>query len=151
MANVRKVRLSLNDEFWLESMQLAALFRRFEATGSSITSEKVPTLGMYCFSTRALQEQLTTRMPLSYFADMGTKKEPVVVTWSHEELYTRIVKAKSLRWDISRGERDSNSYTLLAAFVDPRFKKDAIWVQRENQQKTDSFNLISSRLSGWNT
>ena len=100
------LQLPLTDEFWFESMQLAAVLQRFEATGSSITSEKVPTLGMYCFATRTLQEQLT-RMPLSYFADMGTKNEKAVVTWRHEELCQRIVKTKALlytlvdaRWDL---------------------------------------------------
>jgi hypothetical protein len=38
-------------------MQLAALFQRFESTGSSITSEKVPTLGMYCFAIRTSSAQ----------------------------------------------------------------------------------------------
>jgi hypothetical protein len=37
------------DEIWLESMQLAAIFQRFEATGRSITSVKVSTLGMFSF------------------------------------------------------------------------------------------------------
>ena len=92
-------------------MQLAAVFQRFEATESSISSEKVPTLGMYCFAIKSLHEQLT-RVPLSFFADIGTKKERAVITWSQEQLCPRILKAKSLlytlvdeRWDIARGDR----------------------------------------------
>jgi hypothetical protein len=148
--------LPLTDAFWLESMQLAAVYQRFEAAGSSITSEKVPTLGMYCFAIKSLHEQLT-RLPLSFFADIGTKKEKKVITWSHEQLCPRIVKAKSLlytlvdeRWDIARGDRDTQNHALLAAFVDPRFKNDAVWVSREIQMAEDGFIHICSRfkLSG---
>ena len=90
--------LPLTDEFWLESMQLAAILQRFEATGSSITSEKVPTLGMYCFATRTLQEQLS-RLPLSYFADMGTKTEKALLTWRHRQ--TRRTMQENCKGQIS--------------------------------------------------
>ena len=146
-------RLPLADEFWLESMQLAAILRRFEATGSTITSEKVSTLGMYGFATRTLHEQLS-RLLLLYFADMGTKTEKALLTWRHEELCQKIVKAKSLlymlvddaRLDISLGYRHAQNYALLAAFVDPRFKNDAIWVLREKQMAEDAFIHLVSRF-----
>ena len=87
--------ISLTDDFWLDSMQLAAVLQRFEATGSSITSEKVPAFGMYSFAIKSLHAQLA-RAPLTLFADIGTKKEKVIQIWTSEQLCQRIVKAKSL-------------------------------------------------------
>ncbi len=54
------------------------------------------------------------------------------------------------RWDISRSERETHNYALLAAFLDPRFKNDAIWVQREKKMGADGFiNLVTRfKLSG---
>jgi hypothetical protein len=42
----------------------------------------------------------------------------------------KFVCSKS-RWDIIRGDRNSQSYALLAAFVDPRFKNNVQWVPRD--------------------
>ena len=50
------------------------------------------------------------------------------------------------RWDISRGDRHAQNYALLAAFVDPRFKNDAIWVLRQKQMAEDAFNHLVSRF-----
>ena len=90
-------------------------------------------------------------MPLSFFAAIGTKKEKAILTWTHEQLYPRIVKAKILlytlvdeRWDLARGERDTQNHALLKAFLDPLFKNDEIWVQLEIQMAEDGFvHLVS--------
>ncbi len=68
------------------------------------------------------------------------------------------MKAKSLlytlvdeRWDIARGDRETQNHALLAAFLDPRFKNDAVWVQRECQMAEEGFIQLCSRfkLSGY--
>ncbi len=50
------------------------------------------------------------------------------------------------RWDIARGDRDIQNHALLAAFVDPRFKNDAVWVPREIQRAEEGFIHICSRF-----
>jgi hypothetical protein len=71
---------------------------------------------------------------LSFFADIGTKKERTIITWRYDELCPRIVKAIFQGTQPPYGdpavdgmlikETGKHRIALLAAFLDSRFKAE---------------------------
>ena len=49
---------------------------------------------------KRLCNKIIARVPLSFFAAIGTKKEKAILTWTHEQLYPQIVKAKILLYTL---------------------------------------------------